>query len=177
MHGIHVHRAVDSFTDKHALNLAARALFESPHRRYAGIICDVVYDHFLALDWNRYSDVPLADYATLVDESLQRRAPVLPERLRDFMPFLASEKILQKNTEQSHIDLTLERISMRRKSMAPLATASPVLWANRDALYEIFNQFFPLLIAHTRQVQEQVKSAVIPDDGVKPDGTAGHING
>lgn len=169
VHGIQVHRAVDSFTDKHPLNRKARALFESPHRRYAGIICDVVYDHFLALDWHRYSDTPLADYAALVDQSLQSRAQVLPERLRDFMPYLASEKILQSNTEQPHINLTLERISRRRKSMAPLATAAPVLWGNRDALYKIFDQFFPQLIAHTREVQQQVRS--------NPAHPAGKING
>ena len=156
---------MDSFTDKHPLNQQARALFESPHRRYAGIICDVAYDHFLALDWHHYSDMPLAEYAALVDESLQNRAHVLPQRLREFMPYLASEKILQRNTRQPHIDLTLERISLRRKSMAPLATASPALWENRDALYEIFNQFFPQLISHSREVQQQVRgAAVVPKD-------------
>ncbi len=159
VHGIQVHRAVDSYTDQHPLNREARELFESPHRRYAGIICDVVYDHFLALDWDQYSDVPLADYAALVDESLQNQTHVLPERLRNFMPYLRSEKILQSNTDQAHIELTLKRISARRKSMAPLATASESLWQNREALHQIFNQFFPELINHTRQVQQQVRTA------------------
>ena len=154
VHGIHVHRAVDSFTDQHPLNRQARGLFESPYRRFAGIICDVVYDHFLALDWDQHCDMPLPEYAALVDESLLRQSHVLPQRLVNFMPYLRSEKILQSNSDPSHIDLTLERIAGRRKSMAPLASASTVLWQHRDPLHEIFRQFFPELIQHTREVQQ-----------------------
>ena len=166
VHGIQVHRAVDSFTDQHPLNRQARGLFESPHRRFAGIICDVVYDHFLALDWEHYCDIPLPDYAALVDESLHRQRHVLPERLLNFMPYLQSEKILLSNTEPSHINLTLGRIAGRRKSMAPLASASTVLWQHRDALHEIFRQFFPELIQHTREVQQQVRATGVSETKV-----------
>lgn len=151
--GIEVHRGVDSFTDKHAVNRRARRLFSAPHRRYAGIICDVAYDHFLALDWQQYCATPLADYAALVDEALWRQRHLLPANLRDFMPYLKSEKILQSNVSRDHIDLTLQRISRRRTSMAPLATASAPLWQNEAALKQHFDEFFPELIRHTRELQ------------------------
>lgn len=160
VHGIRVHRAVDSYTDKHPVNRSARRLFSTPHRRYAGIICDVAYDHFLALEWDNYCDTPLPEYAALVDEVLWQRRDVLPLNLREFIPYLKSEKILQSNTSRDHIDLTLQRISRRRASMAPLATASAPMWKNEASLKQHFDDFFPQLISHTRQQQKEVRASV-----------------
>ncbi len=162
--GIRVHRAVDSYTDKHPVNLRARRLFVSPHRRYAGIICDVAYDHFLALDWHNYCETPLSEYTALVDESLWQKRDVLPDNLREFMPYLKSEKILQSNTSREHIELTLQRISRRRASMAPLATAALPMWTNESALKDCFDEFFPQLIAHTRQLQQTLNQPAAQED-------------
>lgn len=149
------HRAVDSFTDRHEVNLAARELFSAPHRRFAGIIVDVVYDHFLAMDWDRYCDIPLRQYVDLVHESLASHEAMLPDTLKRFAPILQSEKILQNNTQQAHIDLTLRRLSQRRKSMLPLATAAPHLWRNESELKQAFDQFFPELIAFSENHRRQ----------------------
>lgn len=165
---IRVHRAVDTYTDRHPLNLQARQLFETPHRRYAGIITDVAYDHYLALDWESYCDVPLQEYVALVNESLVERYSVLPENLQRFVPYLKSEKILENNFYPAHIELTLERLSRRRSSMKPLATAAPVLWQNSDRLKRLFDDFFPQLIVHTRELQN--KTANANDAPVKIDG-------
>lgn len=156
--GIKVHRAVDSFTDKHPVNLQARQLFSAPHRRYAGIITDVAYDHYLALDWRNYSDIPLREYSALVDQSLSSRFAVLPEGLQRFAPYLQSEKILENNIHRDHIELTLGRISMRRNSMAPLATAAPVLWRHSDQLKQHFDRFFPELIQFSRGMQQKLQA-------------------
>lgn len=152
-HGIRMHRAVDAFTDQHPVNRRARQLFISPHRRFAGIICDVAYDHFLALEWQHYCDTPLVEYAALVDDALWQKRHVLPAGLREFMPYLKSEKILTSNVFRTHIDLTLQRISRRRSSMAPLASAPAPLWQNRDALKQCFDEFFSDLIAHTSKIR------------------------
>lgn len=157
--GIRVHRAVDSYTDKHPLNSSARSLFSAPHRRFAGIICDVAYDHFLALDWDSYCDTPLPEYAALVDEVLWQRREVLPDNLREFMPYLKSEKILQRNVSRDHIDLTLQRISRRRSSMSPLATAAAPMWKNEALLKQYFDDFFPQLISYAKQQQSKLKAS------------------
>lgn len=166
--GIEVHRAVDSYTDSHPLNLRARSLFKAPHRRYAGIICDVLYDHFLALDWHQYCDQPLNDYVALVIEALEQQQSILPARLREFLPYLKSQQILQNNVSREHIELTLQRISARRASMAPLATAAPSMWQLESALKDLFDEFFPQLIAHAGEVQQRVRDR----DGVAEAGGA-----
>lgn len=150
--GIRVHRAIDSYTDQHPLNLQARELFDAPYRRYAGIITDVAYDHYLALDWQHYCDTPLPDYAQLVQRALLARHELLPESLQNFSTYLESENILQNNTSRAHIEITLERISRRRASMSVLGGAAPSLWRNSAALKALFDDFFPQLISYSSEL-------------------------
>ncbi|OED42192.1 hypothetical protein AB833_07780 [Chromatiales bacterium (ex Bugula neritina AB1)] len=152
--GIRLHRAIDSFTDRHPLNRQARDLFVAPHRRVAGIITDVAYDHFLAKQWDQHCSTGLSDYATMVSAALRQYEDVLPDNLKRFAPYLESEKILQRNIEKAQIDLTLQRISGRRKSMLPLATAAPQLWENEPRLNQIFDEFFPLLMQHVSTLHD-----------------------
>jgi len=44
------HRAVDTFTDAHRSCARARRV-APPHRRFAGIVVDMYYDHYLARHW------------------------------------------------------------------------------------------------------------------------------
>jgi acyl carrier protein phosphodiesterase len=48
--GIVLHRAIDTFTDTHAITRQAKAFFREPYGLYSGALVDVVYDHFLAND-------------------------------------------------------------------------------------------------------------------------------
>ncbi|HEX7953720.1 MAG TPA: hypothetical protein VF523_11700, partial [Burkholderiales bacterium] len=46
-----MHRKIDSYTDAHPLVLASKARISPARRRYAGIMVDMFYDHFLAKYW------------------------------------------------------------------------------------------------------------------------------
>ena len=60
---IRLHRRVDVVTDAHPVVTAARTRFGPGARRYAGIVLDLVYDHCLARDWERYHALSLAEFA------------------------------------------------------------------------------------------------------------------
>ena len=61
--GIHLHRAIDTFTDQHPTFRAHCKLLSPEHGHYARVIMDVVYDHLLAQHWNDFHDQPLAEFA------------------------------------------------------------------------------------------------------------------
>lgn len=153
--GIRCHRAVDSYTDQHLVNLTARNLFESPHRRFAGIAVDIIYDYFLANSWARYSTVSLREYTELVDRALQKHHQKLPAGLQRFAGLLASEGTLYRNLDRDHIDLTLYRISKRHKSFTPLASIAPLMWQQEAALRDAFDRFFPELVSYTLEYQKE----------------------
>ncbi|MET0226353.1 MAG: hypothetical protein ABW187_07940, partial [Dokdonella sp.] len=71
--GVALHRAVDVYTDAHPEVVAARARFEPPYRRYAGILLDMWFDHLLAREWERYGVGSLHAFSQRVQQLLSRR--------------------------------------------------------------------------------------------------------
>ncbi|EED30917.1 putative acyl carrier protein phosphodiesterase [gamma proteobacterium NOR5-3] len=53
--GVRRHRRVDSLTDSHNSYLALKGRFPQGQRRYAGLVLDVLFDHYLVRHWQRYS--------------------------------------------------------------------------------------------------------------------------
>ena len=57
--GIELHRKIDTYTDSHVMTRASRRLYSPERRRFAGIIVDLCYDHFLYRHWSTFSDTAL----------------------------------------------------------------------------------------------------------------------
>src|SRR6476661_6124760 len=77
--GIDLHRKVDSYTDSHAIVRSSKSLVCADRRRFAGVLIDVFYDHFLAKNWLEYSEIPLRDFSRHVYKILQDNRDILPE--------------------------------------------------------------------------------------------------
>src|SRR5262245_44062659 len=67
--GIALHRAIDNFTDQHDATREAKAIFRPAYRLYSGAFVDVVYDHFLAIDENEFSERSLFEFSVKVYET------------------------------------------------------------------------------------------------------------
>ena len=80
--GVALHRAIDSFADRHPAFIASRARVSATRRRVAGALVDLFYDHLLARDWASYATVPLDDYSAGLYASLHEYFGVLPEPAR-----------------------------------------------------------------------------------------------
>lgn len=77
--GVALHRAIDSFADRHPAFAASRARISPARRRVAGVLVDLFYDHLLARDWADYATAPLDDYTQRLYASLRDYLDVLPE--------------------------------------------------------------------------------------------------
>src|SRR4051812_17048427 len=53
--GIRRHLQIDAFTDSHPLFRQSILRLDPDFRRYGGIIIDILYDHFLASEWERFA--------------------------------------------------------------------------------------------------------------------------
>src|SRR5678815_1702168 len=87
--GLSLHRAIDTYTDAHALVVRSRARVSAQRRRYAGILIDLFYDHYLARYWGDYATVPLAEFTASVYSTLLERRDLLPERLQNIASNMA----------------------------------------------------------------------------------------
>ena len=60
--GILLHRKIDEFTDNHPLVERSKSLIRSRYRKFAGVVVDMYYDHYLAAGWLDYADIPLQQF-------------------------------------------------------------------------------------------------------------------
>lgn len=146
--GIDLHRKVDSYTDSHAIVRSSKSLVSSDRRRFAGVLIDVFYDHFLAKNWREYSEIPLRDFSRRVYQVLQDSRDILPESLKQIIPIIIARNLLCSYQEIGGIDIALNRMSLRIKRTNNLADGIEDLTANYQQLESNFRAFFPDLISY-----------------------------
>ncbi len=154
--GIRMHRFIDRYTDHHPAAVEVRHLFKPPVRRFAGIVTDVVFDHYLARNWQAYSDASLPEHVAYVHASLAEHHSQLPLGLQRFAAFIEKEEVLEGNLNFSAVELTLARLSRRSKRFAPIADGAAVVLEHEAELMAAFNAFFPELLAAANQHREAI---------------------
>jgi acyl carrier protein phosphodiesterase len=140
---IRLHRAVDTFTDAHPVVREAKSLVSPARRRYAGILVDIFFDHFLAARWTDWHAAPLRDFADDVYASLARPSVPLPDRFGRLVPHLVAQDWLAGYASLDGIGLTLDRMSRRAPHAVVLAGGHEELAARADELGAAFEAFFP----------------------------------
>jgi acyl carrier protein phosphodiesterase len=140
--GILLHRKIDSFTDSHHLVKKSSNLLRHSYNRYSGVVVDVFYDHFLAANWDRYSDEPLSKYVTGVHSMLMKNYFKLPGEVRSFLPFLIKSRRLEN---YQHLDGVEKALTIMTKytSMPPYVEfAMNQLNVHYDEFQHDFDLFF-----------------------------------
>lgn len=112
--GVALHRAIDAFADTHPAFQASRARVGGAHRRFAGVMVDMFYDHFLAAQWGRWHpDEPLADFAARQYVLLATHRQRLPARALPVLARMAEHDWLTSYREVDTIVFALDRIAGR----------------------------------------------------------------
>lgn len=145
---IEQHRAIDGYTDRHPVVVASRTLISAERRRFAGVLVDIFYDHFLARHWSRYHDQPLPCFTRRVYDALLPQRAQLPPRLQSILPGMAVNDWLASYAELRAVDYALNGIARRLRypdRARVLHAAVGELERNYAALEDHFERFFPQL--------------------------------
>lgn len=146
--GIVLHRKIDSYTDAHSVVLASKKLVSRQRRRYAGIMVDIFYDHFLARHWAEFSVTPLPDFTRRIYGVLNQHREFLPGRLQHILPYMAGDDWLGSYAELWAVDAALNGMSKRIKRENGLVNSVEELRANYAQLEDHFLHFFPDLVQY-----------------------------
>ena len=140
---IHLHRKIDSFADAHMITRKSRNRISPLRRRFAGIIVDVCYDHFLSRHWRHFSTTDLKPFVDRVYAVLIKNHSLLPERLRRILPFMISQNLLGSYIHLEKVGDALDRIAGRLSRGGQFMRAITEIEANYEALEIDFLAFFP----------------------------------
>jgi len=149
--GVILHRKIDVYTDSHPQVSAARALFEPPFRRYAGILIDIYFDHVLARDWSLHATDSLAEFSARIGDLLDRHARWLPADLNRFAGYFHRHGLFGAYAQRATIDQVLVGVSGRLRHPNLLGEAGPALWERSNELDAAFARFFPDLADYARR--------------------------
>ena len=152
--GILIHRDIDSFTDMHQITRVSKQRVASRYHKYAGIVTDIFYDHFLASLWDNYSDLPLSEFVKRSYDLLKRNYKVLPDAIKRWFPTFLENNWMMAYTTVDGIELVLERMSANTSLPVHSAFAVEVLWDQYSIFMDDFLRFFPLIIKFLEEKYE-----------------------
>jgi acyl carrier protein phosphodiesterase len=164
------HRKIDSFSDAHPIPRRSRQRVSPERRRFAGIIVDICYDHFLIRHWRRLSPVDPNSFIERVYAVLDKNRAWLPERLRRILPRMIAEDWLGSYAHMEGVGDTLDRIAARLSKGDPLIGSVAEIEANYQPLESDFLGFFPELTSFCmdwRHRGSQLPADVRPDGGLR----------
>ena len=157
--GIRLHQRIDSFTDAHLVVAASKRRLHPPYRRFAGILLDMFYDHYLAARWAQYSpSTTLEVFTQQVLRFLEQRQSILPDRLKLISSRMIEEDWLVSYRTIEGIDRSLKRLSRRLRRENPVGEGIVLLRTRYDELESDFESFFPDLVEFTQQERSDVIS-------------------
>ena len=146
--GIILHRHIDTFTDAHPTYRKSKHRLHEKYGHYAGVIMDILYDHFLAKNWNVYSDEPLEDYAARFYQSLQDNYDSLTEKTKGMMPYMLERNWLVSYATIAGIEMILYQMDYRTKHRAHMQEAITELQEFYTEFETEFTLFFEELQQH-----------------------------
>lgn len=144
--GIKLHREIDTFTDAHFIVKQSTKRLHKNYGHYSGVIVDIFYDHFLAKNWNDYSETPLTEYVDTFYKSLVKNMEHLPERFKILTPIMIEGNWLLSYATIEGIQLVLNGMNKRTKGKSKMNEATKELKENYTAFENDFTAFFKDLI-------------------------------
>lgn len=155
--GIQLHREIDTFTDAHPIFRKSTKRLHEAYGHYSGIIVDIFYDHFLAKNWEVYSEIPLDEYIQNFYHSLNTNFNVLPDRFKNLVPIMIDGNWLLSYASLEGIQSVLNGMNRRTKGRSKMNEATKELEMNYTDFEADFTEFFSELILFSTKKRLEIE--------------------
>ena len=145
--GIILHRAIDTFTDAHPIFRKCTKRLHSEYHHYSGVIVDVFFDHFLAKNWNTYSEEPLENFVRNFYISLTTYENLLTEKAKMMQPYMIEQNWLLNYKSIDGIEKILTQMDRRTKNVSMMRNSVNELKLYYSEFEQDFTHFFEELRA------------------------------
>jgi len=151
--GIIVHRAIDTFTDQHPVTSRAKSYFRSAAGLYSGVFTDLIFDHFLATDPERFTDESLYSFTRYVYQIIENKGDTLPPSFLHMFKYMREFDWLYNYRTTDGISSAIRGVSRRAQY---LNTPGEVIFAtfmeHYNSLKSCYQEFFPELEAYVKSL-------------------------
>lgn len=140
--GILLHRAIDFYSDNHPVFLTSVERLRPRYRKYAGVIVDIFYDHFLAKNWKEYSGKPLEQFSSEVNSLMLKNVLHFPEKSLMFLRYALRTNLLVSYASVDGIGEVLYGMSRRTTFKSNMELAVEELKKYNSEFENEFKVFF-----------------------------------
>jgi len=150
--GILLHRAIDSFTDRHPMTDRSVERLRPFAGRWSPPFVDILYDHLLTRSWARHAGEPFEVFAEKTYRSLEKRAADMPPVLHERVPKMVAGQFLHGYQQREGVEWVLDRFRRRLPTDVDAAALGRFFFDELEAFAEDFDAFFPDLVEETKRV-------------------------
>lgn len=156
--GVLLHRNIDTFTDNHPLVRQAVIDLRPEFGKFSAVVLDIYFDHYLALHWNQYSGIELAEYASNMYSILFKRFGISPPRSKRILPYMYAQNWLVGYANFRDLERVFRGMSRRSSFESGMERAVDHLKRNHEKFELVFFGFFPELIVFSENFRKQFYS-------------------
>lgn len=146
--GIILHRHIDDFTDRHPVVQRSKILFTRKYHKYAGVVVDIIYDHYLTREWDTFSRRPIESATYQFYRAMVNNYDILPPKVKDRFPFFIINNWIESYKTSKGLKKVLSTLSKRTSLPSESKYAIKTLKKNYYTLNEDFMEFFPQLVEY-----------------------------
>ncbi|HCY97463.1 MAG TPA: DUF479 domain-containing protein [Polaribacter sp.] len=158
--GIFLHRAIDTYTDAHALVRKSKRRLHKRYGHYGGVIIDIFYDYFLAKNWAKYSEIPFDIFTDAVNKMFSEVSDDLPIKSQEFIKYMIAYNLLFNYQFEDGIEKVLNGMNQRTKGKSKMNLAIEDLKELNKEFEEDFMLFFEDLRNFSDQKLKEIKKTL-----------------
>lgn len=140
--GIMLHRKIDSFTDSHPVYLTSKHRFSKDFGKYSGVLMDMIYDHYLAKNFNNYSKITLQEFCNQTYSILNQHLTIFPEPAKRFHSYMIEHNVLFNYSTLQGLETVLTHLNHRIRHRYQLQHSLTHIKEQTDEIEEEFFIFF-----------------------------------
>jgi acyl carrier protein phosphodiesterase len=149
--GIALHRLIDTFTDTHPVVKQSIKRLQPAYHKYAGVIVDIFYDHFLARNWSAFSQESLSAFALKAYTLMNRHKAILPVTMHEMFYFMQQQNWLVSYAKMEGVARVLHGMARRTTFLSNMELAIHDLEKDYIEYGTEFLAYFPLAIEFVEQ--------------------------
>jgi acyl carrier protein phosphodiesterase len=161
--GILLHRSIDFYTDNHPVVRKSKNRFSEKYHKYAGILIDICYDHYLASEWDSFSSIPYTEYIVQLKNSLIQDMEYFSEEVQLFIPRFMERGWMNLYPTVNGIEQVLAGMVKHTSLPDKTYEAIQIFETYYNDFRQEFYVYFPQLIDYIEaQFQISIKHQIVP---------------
>ena len=144
--GVSFHRDIDRLTDADPRVRALNRLLRPRHGRYAGVITDIGFDHYLYRHWATFGPAPFPAFCAATYRNLAGYTDCMDDRVAGYVRGMVNDDWLQLYTTPAGMQRVFNRLRPRLSRPALLDGIETTLSDYDREFDATFRAFYPQLL-------------------------------